>query len=399
MKKNVLIINIGWEQERLVEVLSEYEVNIYAINASEKWNKELPVKNVVQIDYRDLPSILRYAQEVRPVAVVADQCDYSYFASAIVSEKLGLPGPSLAAAQKTTNKWIQRECLKNTAVPQPAYRLCRFYSEVEAAADEIGYPVVVKPIDNRGSFGVNRVNQHGELRLAYQTALANAHSRMVLVEDFIHGVHITVDGYNFPRSGHRSLALASKTMLGGDKQVAMEIVYPGDIPASHYQNSMNVNAMVVRELGLSFGMTHAEYMIDDAGTPYLIEIANRGGGVLTSSVIVPEVSGVDVTRQLVVDALGLNQELQLPTSPCDASACLSFFRFEPGLLSRVEGVERVFGDSQVLAFKLMAKLGDTITSIDSDGSRHGFVITRGRTPSDARAAVQRVKASVRPIYS
>ena len=123
MNKKVLIINIGWEQERLVRVLSEYGVDIYAIHSNSNWNRDLPIIDVVELEYRDLAAILNYARKLQPIAVIADQCDYSYFAATFVSESLGLPGAKLADAQKTTNKWIQRESLKNSYIPQPVYRL------------------------------------------------------------------------------------------------------------------------------------------------------------------------------------------------------------------------------------------------------------------------------------
>jgi biotin carboxylase len=395
---NVLIINIGWEQERLVKVLNDHGANIYAVHSNNDWNKSLPVRKVFQADYRDLTAILNYAHEIKPEAIVADQCDYSYFASAFLSEALGLPGPSLKAAQRTTNKWIQRETLRNSGVPQPRYELCRFFSEAENAASQIGYPVIVKPIDNRGSFGVSRVNHPAELSGAYQSALANAHSRLVLIEEFIHGVHITIDGYVFSGIGHRSLALASKTMLGGDKQVAMEILYPGDITSREYASAIVVNDLAVEQLGLSFGMTHAEYMIDSTGTPYLIEIANRGGGVLTSSTIIPEVSGIDVTRQLVLDALGLKGKNDVSKTAGKKPVCLSFFRFQPGTLSHVSGADSIEADAEVLAFKLTVHPGELISTIDSDAARHGFVITTGKTPIGAKEAAARVKGYLTPHY-
>ena len=393
-----LVINIGWEQERLVRVLAEYGVDIYAIHCNSAWNRDLPVTDVAEMDFRDLASILSYARKIQPDAVLADQCDYSYFAATFVSESLGLPGAKLADAQKTTNKWIQRESLKNSSIPQPGYRLCRFYDEALEAVRQLGYPVVIKPIDNRGSFGVNRVDGASGLIESYHAALANSHSRLVLVEEFIKGIHITIDGYNFREAGHRSLALASKTMIGGEKQVAMEIVYPGEIPQDHYQNATKINDEVVRGLGLSFGMTHAEYMIDETGRPYLIEIANRGGGVLTSSTTVPAVSGIDITRQLVIDSLGLKQELYSASVPDTQAVCLSFFRFDPGVLGDIDGLEQVQHDSQVLAFRLAAQPGDIVGPIESDGSRHGFVIVRGRSTAEVLATAQRVKGLIRPTY-
>ena len=398
MQKKILVINIGWEQEPLVKAAAASGAEIFAIHPNHEWNRTLPIIECAELDLRDLAGIMQYAKKVMPDAVVADQCDYAYFAAAMVSAELNLPGPTIEDAQKTTNKWIQRDVLSKKGILQPAFRLCRFLKDVELAAREIGYPVILKPVDNRGSFGVTRVDDRSTLRSAYFTALENAHSRLVLIEKFIHGIQITVDGYCFPRSGHRSLSLATKTMIGGDKQVAMEIIYPGELADAVYEKALNMNDQVVDALGLKFGMTHAEYMIDALGNSYLIEIANRGGGVFTSSTIVPAISGIDVTRQLIMDALGGQGELYKENGPADSAICLSFFKFGPGILSEISGIELVANDPRVLAFKLMANAGDVIRPIDSDGSRHGFLIAKGATRGDVLETVRELKLSIEPRY-
>jgi biotin carboxylase len=399
VKKKVLLINLGWEQEPLLNELSHREVELFGVHCNENYSRNYGLKEVLVCDFRDLSAIANFADRVGAEAVLSDECDYSYFAQALVAERRNLPGPTLAEAQKATNKWIQRECAKQGRVLQPQYRLCRFFSEVEQAASELGYPIIVKPVDNRGSFGVNKVNDRSTLLSAYHLALANSHSRLVIVEEFIAGVHITVDGYCFQQSCHRSLALASKTMLGGEKQVAMEITYPGELSESTYQHAIQVNDQVVRALGFKFGMTHAEYMVTPEGDCYLIEIANRGGGVFTSATIVPAVSGVDATKQLVSDAMGLSDELNENFQITRNGVCLSFFKFEPGVFEGVHGADVFQSDSRALAFRLMIKPGDTIGAIDSDGARHGFVIAKGDSASEAANVAWELKSLICPLYS
>jgi formate-dependent phosphoribosylglycinamide formyltransferase (GAR transformylase) len=397
-KKRVLVINLGWEQEPLIDKLASRDVELYGVHCNEKYSKKFGYSEVLICDFRDLSAISQFADNIEAEAVVSDECDYSYFAQALVAESRKLPGPTLSEAQRATNKWIQRESAKHGGVLQPGYRLCRFFTEVELAASELGYPVVVKPVDNRGSFGVNKVDEPSKLLLAYHLALANSHSRLVLVEEFIAGVHITVDGYCFQQTGHRSLALATKKMLGGEKQVAMEIVYPGELPESVYQHALHVNDQVVQALGYKFGMTHAEYMVTPSGACYLIEIANRGGGVYTSATIVSAVSGIDATQQLVFDSLGVDDELFNQTDQSRNGVCLSFFQFEPGVFDGVRGADIVESDSRTLAFRLMIKPGDTIGDIDSDAVRHGFVIASGTSANEARNSASDLKSSIYPLY-
>ena len=83
------------------------------------------------------------------------------------------------------------------------------------------------------------------------------------------------------------LGVASKRKVGGRRNVDMEVMYPAELPDDVVDRVLGYNARVVEALGLTFGATHGEYLVTADGTPYLIEIANRGGGVYTAPVIVP----------------------------------------------------------------------------------------------------------------
>lgn len=395
-----MIISLGWEQEPLIREVKSLGYRVFGVHGTDDIDPTTPVDEMAIIPPRELDRILRLAERLRPVAVVSDQCDYSYFATALVAEKLGLPGPRLAQAQLATNKLWQRQAAEAAGILQPAYRACISLDEAIRAAEEIGYPVVVKPVDNRGSFGVNRADDPDSLAEAYYDALINAHSRLILVEGFVAGRHITIDGYCFPESGHKSLALATKGMIGGKRQVAVDIIYPGELPEEQYQQALATNDAVVKKLGFLFGMTHAEYMIDDLGGIHLIEIANRGGGVFTSAKIVPAASGLDVTKQLVADSLSLERDLYGEKGGHDRrGAYLKFFVFEPGHIQRLEGIAEAAALPGVEALRVQLAEGDEIKATSTDADRHGFVITAGKDRKAARLAAQRALETVKVVYA
>lgn len=396
----VLVINLGWEQQPLIEEVMRQGYRVVGIHADGGYAAQSRLADVEVADYRDLPRILEVARRIKPVAVVSDECDYAYFATAAIAAQLGLPGPCLAAAQVATNKWLQRRIGEQQGVLQPRYALCTNLEEAQQAARDIGFPVVIKPIDNRGSFGVNRVADAEGTETAYIDALMHAHSRLVLVEEFIEGVHITIDGYCFPRAGHRSLGLATKGMLGGARQVAVEIIYPGELPVEVYRRALANNDRVVAAMGFRYGMTHAEYMIDPEGRAYLIEIANRGGGVFTSAKIVPAVSGIDITRQLVLDSLGSGQDLFMENAgTAGGAAYLKFFVLSPGLIESIAGLDEARALAGVEALRLQVGAGDLVQDTTTDASRHGFVITRGRTREDVRAVARAVEQQLEVNYA
>jgi biotin carboxylase len=372
LPKKVLIINLGWEQKPLIDSLIQRGYEIYGIT-NEVSLEYKGFKKVYHSDYRDLEKIHQIAKAIKPDAVISDQCDYSQYAQAYLCERLSLKGPTLRQAQVSSNKYVQRKLAAENGVRIPNFELATSLDEARIALTKIGLPAIIKPIDNRGSFGVSKINQIEELEDAYYNALTNSHSRFVLIEQFINGYEITVDGYCFGGKP-KSIAVALKSKEGLTSQVSMDIKYPADIPAEIYKQALVNNEFVANALGFTFGMVHSEYLIDVKNDIYLVESANRGGGVFTSEIIAPKVSGVNILDRLIDDVLDISSEVQYPETIEKNQVILKFFAFKNGKVKAIHGMEKTKSIDGVLACRLNIKIGDIIKTIDNDGSRHGFII-------------------------
>jgi biotin carboxylase len=206
----------------------------------------------------------------------------------------------------------------------------------------------------------------------------------VIVEQFIQGFEITVDGYVF-NGQPRSLSLARKSHVNSETRVAVDIKYPGEMPEEVYQAAMRNNEKVTQALGYKFGMIHSEYIVEDQTNDiYLVESANRGGGVYTAEVIAPAVSGIDLVKALVNDVLGLPRT-QMPEHISRNEVILKFFTFQPGKIEAIHGLDKLNNDPSLLRFRLAVAPGDTIQPISNDANRHGFIIATD--PTDVRKKV------------
>lgn len=391
MSKKVLVINLGWEQQPLINSLINKGYDLYGVS-NELNISQNGFKEIFYADYRDLDGILNIANTVKPDAVISDQCDYSHYAQAYVCERLNLFGPKLFQAQVSGNKYIQRKRAKEKGVLTPSFELVTSLSEAQNAVRDIGFPVIIKPIDNRGSFGITKVNNYLEIEEAYYNALVNSHSRFVLIEQFIDGYEITVDGYCF-NGNPKSIAVALKSKEGLKTQVSMDIKYPADIPELVYQKALDTNEFVANALGYTFGMVHSEYLIDNNNNLYLVESANRGGGVFTSEIIAPQVSGINLLERYIDDVLGIDSIVKNPDCINRNQVILKFFAFKNGKVKAIHGKNKVLETHGVLAFRLNIKEGDYIKSIDNDGSRHGFVIyhSEGNLRDEVSEIIQQIK--------
>jgi biotin carboxylase len=385
MNQVLMVIGGNWEQRKLVETAKEMGLTLVLTDPDENCAARPLADHFYVCDPRNLTFLLGIAERHRIAGVTADECDYSHYASAYIAECLGLPGDGLEAAQNTTNKAWMRERVRDADVIQPRFFPCTTLEAARRAVELIGWPVIVKPVDNRGAFGVNIARSDSELAAAFLDAVRNAHSRQVMVEAFVEGVHITVDGCFDQQGTHHNLAIASKQVLSGERPIITEVLYPADIPETTRDYVMQMNSRVVAGLGIRSGLTHSEYIVDAKERCFLVETANRGGGVLTSALIVPHMSGVDLNRLLISNALG--RDFAVVPTPRKGICLLTFFVLKPGQVAEVKGLDAARNLPGVLFLRLLIKPGDVLTRPKSGAGRHGFAILEA---SDT-AALERLR--------
>jgi cyanophycin synthetase len=84
------------------------------------------------------------------------------------------------------NKFLSTQILREAGLPVPLNRLASDLKAALSAADELGYPVVVKPVDRDQGIGVTvGLTTHEEVRKAF--SMAKRHSENILVEKHVDG--------------------------------------------------------------------------------------------------------------------------------------------------------------------------------------------------------------------
>ncbi len=395
-QKRLMIIGAKWEQVPLIQAAKASGCFVIATDLDPA-AQGLSLADVVEtLDPRDLAGALAIARRHAVDGVTADECDYSRYAAVYVTAVLGLGKANFSAAQLTTNKRWMRERCREQQVVQPHFVPCRTVEEAAEAGELIGFPVIVKPVDNRGSFGVHRVDRKEDLKAAFFDAVLNAHSREVLVEAYIEGTHVTVDGCVDQLGRHHNLAIATKKVTSGDKPIITEVYYPARLSTEIVQYVFESNSRVIEALGITDGLTHSEYIVDAKGRCFLVESANRGGGVLTSGKIVPALSGVDVSTLLVANAVG--ELFDVKPASSGKHVMLGFFVFAPGKVLQIEGFDRAASMDGVLQVFPMIRPGQLLTSPQSGAGRHGFAIVAGNSEADVAETFERMQSAITITY-
>lgn len=347
-------------------------------------------------DVRDRKKNLEFARQYQPDGIVTDQTDLSVPTVAYLCEELGLPGIGMTTAELFTNKYQMRQFLKQRGYPTPEYTLCQSPTDAADFAASFGYPIVVKPPANQGGRGVFLVSSDSELPGRYVEARRFSHDDNVLAEQFLPGTELTVEGFK-TSDRHYSLAVSTKKRFAHNPMVAAELIYAPAAEDIDFETLKNQHNTMVEEMGLRFGITHAEYIFSQ-GRFVLVEVAARGGGNNLSSLIVPAISGVNVNELLIRMSLGETVKSIDPCANGSPFVGLGFFNFESGKVRRVCGVERVRMLPGVHEISVSVRPGQRLEPALDDPSRHGYFIATAGSAAELQSLFSWIYEEVRVAY-
>lgn len=171
--------------------------------------------------------------------------------------------------------------LKQLKVPHPKTVIVKDVLEAKAAADKIGYPVVVKPIRGFGGANVRLVKNSIELQRGFSEASLVGEN--VLVQKFIEGVHASI---SLLVTDKDVVILSINEQLLGLPFVFQQesFGYCGNIVPLHIAHSTFEKCKAIAEkIALHFGLKGSngiDIIISNDGTPYVIEVNPRFQGTL-----------------------------------------------------------------------------------------------------------------------
>ena len=348
----------------------------------------------VQIDTNDREGLLQIAKAYQARLVLAEQTDRVVPVAAYLNEHLGLNGIRPEVARRFTDKLAMRHALQPVGIPMPEFSEISSLAEAKQLVAHWGFPVVLKPKSSQSSMGVFKADTLAELGARLPETLRFSTDGKVLLEQFIEGTEITVEGFSL--DGRCTvLAISEKEHYSFNVCVAKRLVYPPRFPDKVILSIQETAVRVVNTLGLRDGISHAEYRMRD-GVPYLVEVAARGGGNRIASFIVPHVSGVDIYELLIRKLSG--EHVTMPALQ-HRSANLEFFDFRPGQVHAIEGLEEVKAMGLAQDIKLSFSPGDVIEVPTDDRKRLGYFITLGQTRDEVDEKSLRVKEMIQICYN
>ena len=350
------------------------------------------VASVVRIDCSEpvaaADAIVAAARDDSLDAVIGVD-DSGVLIAALASATLGLPHNSVGAVAATRDKTVLREFLHAAGVPQPAFAVVADVAQAVAAAEMIGYPVVVKPRDLSASRGVIRADDAMAVaeaagRVAAIVAAAGGFMPM-LVEEYLDGDEVAVEGLVTP-GGVEVLAVFDKPdPLTGPFFEETIYVTPSRHPDAVNDAVERVLGEAVAALGLVHGAVHAELRLTHDG-PKVIEVASRSIGGLCGRSLRFGMLRQSLESLLIRSALGMPRRGMARESV--ASGAMMIPIPHTGFLRAVRGVAAVGEVEGVTAVEITVPIGRRIHALPEGDRYLGFIFATADHPSEVEAALR-----------
>ena len=327
--------------------------------------------------------------------VIAPGIDWPVAIAARVADRLGIPHPvSPESALLATSKLRQRERFAAAGVAQPAYVVCSTAEEVVAAAEQVGYPCVLKPTDRQGQRGLAIVEQREGLEEAIEDALRESRSGVLLVEELVNGPEVTVNGFSVGGRFHpltvTDRVLAEPPAFG----VALAHVWRSSLEPETVGAAVETAAAAAAALGIADGPTYTQLRIG-AGGPRVGELAARLGGGHDAE-LCQAALGINLNGLALAAVLGeeIPERALVPVERA-GGACVRFLVARPGELRGVEGVEDAQAVDGVLDVRLYRRPGHRFGELRRGSDRAGAVIAVGESREEALERADRAAECIR----
>jgi len=326
-----------------------------------------------------------------PLDAVLAVDDQGVAIASATAARLGLrhnPPDAVAAAR---DKTIMRARLGAASLRQPKYRVVPPGGDVVAAAAQIGYPCVVKPVSRSASQGVIRVNDATEADAAgarIRAMIANC-PEPLLVERFVPGDEVALEGL-LTEGRLDVLAVFDKPdPLDGPFFEETIYVTPSRHPTAILTEIESIAAQAAAALGLREGPVHVELRIGPGSAVTILELAARSIGGLCARAL-RFGAGVSLEEVIIRHALGIG--LNGLTREPQASGVMMLPIRAAGVLDHVSGQQRALAVEGVVGLDISIASGRSVVPLPEGDRYLGFIFARGTTPQFVEAALRRAEA-------
>jgi biotin carboxylase len=274
------------EMQQYTRGLAEVGAEVYGVGDAPAQALPAELKRHLH-DYLQVPRLLAEADVVdrvhawlrgREVDRVLANWEVMVVTAARLRERLGVPGMTVDAVHGFRDKQLMKQRVAAAGLRVPRAERVRTIAETRAAAERIGFPLIVKPIAGAGSADTYRVDDAAALEA---TLARMQHVTEASCEEFVAGDEYTFDTVciaGAPAFENVAQYLPRPLDARTHEWISPVIITVRDLAQPQLAAGIALGRKVLGALGMGDGFTHMEWYRTARGEVVFGEIGCRPGG-------------------------------------------------------------------------------------------------------------------------
>lgn len=323
----------------------------------------------------------RYHRKIRRIDGVICIAADAPVTAATVCQRLGIRGLPLHVAETACDKLAMKECLSSKGVKVPWFAPVETPQALQRLTIERGSNLVIKPVDSRGSRGVQRIAHVSDLTKAFVLAREHSPTDRVMVEEYLDGPQVSTE----------SLVINDECFTPGfsdrnyeylDRYTPFFVENGGDLPSRLPDETQfkirDLVSSAARALGIVNGTVKGDIVVHN-GEPYVIELAARLSGGFFCTKEIPLNTGVDFVGAALKLSVG-DEVSPADLEPRYSLPVIQRYSFpKPGKVVRVNGDAEARKIPGVTDVVVTARPGDVIPAAGDKRPSAAMVLATGTT--------------------
>lgn len=401
----IAFVTAGYSGKRFIfEKAHELGVKAIVLDGPDSWAQLMQREGVIAkfcpIDFSDAEHVFENCRKaIRAASAelggldgITTFCEMAVPLVARLTEALGLPGNTPDAVDAARDKYTTRTCLAAAGLPTPRNSRISAPEDVQAAADHVGFPSVIKPVSGAASIGVIRVNDLEQLQKAYERVVRDLSRAKVVAGALVEGneddeddaaagnaaswfkVELMLEEYLDGPEVDCDLVVSEGRVVYGavtDNWPTVEPYFnetgsncPSILPRQQQKELLELSVNSVKALGFTMGVFHVECKYTSRGARLIEVNARMGGGPVRDTNLL--VWGVDLVEEHLMTSAGIPARPPVAQRPLVQMAEYSINAKSTGILRNTAFLDKWVNHPDVLYARALVEAGSKVVCV-ADG--------------------------------
>lgn len=311
------------------------------------------------------------------------------------SEALGLPGLSESTVRRVLDKSRLKPILERAGISTARDQLLTSREQAGRFVEEVGLPIVLKPLGGSGGLATWCIRSVEQLELALELMQPST-EKPVLAEQYVKGQELCIDTItiaNEPR--FYSICCYRPSILEAleDPTIQWSCVMPRDISGDRYRDFTEQGLAAIRALSVGNAMTHMEGFLLEGGV-WFTDATLRPAGARIGPMLA---FAYDIDPYVAWARVAIDGSFDGPWDRKYAVGTIFLRGMGSGLVKEIHGMESVeleIGESQV--DNRLPRVG-AVKSVTYTGD--GYITVRDPETAAVEDALDLIARTVRITYS